>query len=148
MKKHLCSLLLLLWVFAPAANAAFIVRNQSNPVTQTADQLKLNTNNFNILTDASSPSTVSSPLLALAKKKEKSGFLAYFSLSCGVIGFAFASPQTTLIMMLLGLVAGVSGKMGLKAFKGRRGLRAMCIIGIILGAILVLYATIPILFLV
>ncbi|PQJ12994.1 hypothetical protein CJD36_004415 [Flavipsychrobacter stenotrophus] len=77
----------------------------------------------------------------------KHGFTAYFAAGLGVLGLLFFPIQATLLMMLFGLGAGVFGKIGLKMYKHDKLLKALCYIGIILGALLVLFATIPILFL-
>lgn len=81
-------------------------------------------------------------------KKPKSAFLAYLAAGLGVLGIAIMSIHTTPIIILLGLVAGISGKTGLKKIKHDKFLKALCYIGIVLGAILVIFGTIPLLFLV
>lgn len=81
-------------------------------------------------------------------KKPKSAFLAYLAAGLGVLGIAIMSIHTTPIIILLGLVAGISGKTGLKKIKHDKFLKALCFIGIVLGAILVIFGTIPLLFLV
>lgn len=82
------------------------------------------------------------------RKKPKSAFLAYLAAGLGVLGIAIMSIHTTPIIILLGLVAGISGKTGLKKIKHDKFLKALCYIGIVLGAILVIFGTIPLLFLV
>jgi hypothetical protein len=76
------------------------------------------------------------------------GFLAYFSAACGVVGLLFAAVPSSLGMMLFGLVAGYTGVDGLKKYKHDKSLRTFCYIGIVLGAIAVVFGTIPILLLV
>jgi hypothetical protein len=87
-------------------------------------------------------------LFAGKHTKSASGFLAYCSAGCGLFGILIASIHTVFLILLLGLIAGVTGKMGLKRYKRKPFLRALCYAGIILGAILVLFGTIPILFLI
>jgi len=83
-----------------------------------------------------------------AKDKSKGGALAYISAVCGVAGLAIASPQTAAVMILLGLAAGLFGTAGLKKSKHNKFHRFLCYLGIVLGAILIVFGTIPILFLV
>ena len=75
------------------------------------------------------------------------GFLAYFAVGCGVVGLLTIAIPSTLLMTLFGLAAGVAGKMGLKRYKHDKVFKAMCYVGIGLGALLVILATIPILLL-
>lgn len=77
----------------------------------------------------------------------RGGFAAYLSVGLGALGLIFFGLQTTALMMLFGIAAGVAGKVGLKRYKHDRLLKTLCYIGIGLGALLVVFATIPILFL-
>ncbi|GAA4461875.1 hypothetical protein GCM10023093_07400 [Nemorincola caseinilytica] len=80
-------------------------------------------------------------------EKKESGFYAYFSAACGTVGLLFLSPQFTLALLVLGIAAEISGKMGLKRYRHKAGLRALCYAGIALGFVLLLFAIVPIAFL-
>ena len=82
-----------------------------------------------------------------AKRHHIPGFLAYFGIGCGIIGLATIAIPSTLLMMLFGLTAGVAGKMGVNRYKHDRKYKALSYVAIVLGGILVLLATIPILLL-
>lgn len=146
MSKHfsLIAILLVMFTSMQSAKAAFILKNRSVEVLQM--QVDAPSSTGKIMNE--SPSTIPNTLSAFSRHKEKSGALAYISAGCGVLGFAIASIHTTFIMLILGTIAGIAGKMGMKAYRGRNGLRALSIIGLVLGAILVLYATVPLLFLI
>lgn len=83
---------------------------------------------------------------ALPKPHAKSGILAYLSAGCGLIGLAIATPSMSLLLICLGTAAGVFGKMGLKAYRGRTFLRVLCIVGMILGAVVLALGMVPLIF--
>lgn len=84
-----------------------------------------------------------------AKRSHDQPFYAWFSIGCGVIGLALmAILQATPLIILFGLLAGFSGKAGIKKNKHNSFLKTLCYIGIAVGLILVIFGTIPLLFLV
>ena len=82
----------------------------------------------------------------LRNVKPKSGVIAYLSAGSALLGLAIASPHTALLLIILGTFAGIAGKVGLKAYKGRPFLRTLCIIGIILGFVVLALGTVPLIF--
>ena len=95
----------------------------------------------------SHPSRGMHTIHVLPKRSEQSGILAYLSAGCAVLGLAIASPGMSLFLILLGTAAGVFGKIGLKAYRGRTFLRVLCVVGIILGAVVLLLGMVPLIFL-
>lgn len=80
--------------------------------------------------------------------RTKSGFLAYLSAGSAILGILIGTPQLAFALILLGTLAGITGKIGLKLYRGRPFLRTLCYIGIILGAIVLAFGMVPLLFLV
>lgn len=78
----------------------------------------------------------------------REGAMGYLSVGFAFVGLCFFSLQTTLIMLICGLGATILGKIGIKQYKHQKLLRALCYVGIVIGFLLVLFATVPILFLV
>ncbi len=101
-----------------------------------------------VVTMSESNSTVLDPAsFPQLAHKPKSGFLAYLSAGSAVLGLAIASPQLAFALIILGTLAGITGKMGLKLYRGRPFLRTLCIIGLILGAVVLAFGMVPLLFL-
>ncbi|MBI1184781.1 hypothetical protein GC194_10940 [bacterium] len=140
MKQVFCLtlLLFLLLVCRNQIYAAFVIQNapvKANEITQS-----------NFTTQYSFLEHSTDKVLS-TRPKEKNGFLAYFSIGCALLGLALASPHLSLVLVVLGTAAGISGKMGLKAYRDRTFLRVLCVLGIVLGVVVVALGTIPIIFL-
>ena len=118
-------------------HAAFPVKNlHSASIQATSDSTSANALHQS---DTPTPET---------KRHHIPGFLAYFGIGCGIIGLATIAIPSTLLMMLFGLTGGVAGKMGVNRYKHDKTYKALSYVAIVLGGILVILATIPILLLI
>ncbi len=134
---------LLMCLSTTNSTAAFVLKKKQVEITQ-SERPHIDMHQMFVGNKPQLPSLLASH----PTKNIKSGVVAYLAAGLGIVGLAIGSVETTLIMMILGLAAGVFGKVGLNMYKRKPFLRFLCYTGIVLGALLVLFASVPILFLV
>jgi len=146
----LCSLILIgpfLFVTPTTTRAAFIPKGIIHAFSIAVDSPKKA--QVQVRTDDDDFDAPPAPVHEKKHHVKKHSFLAWFAFWCGIAGVACVAAPTALVlfMYLFGLTAGVTGANGIKKYRHAKLLKTLCYIGLILGAIAVVLATIPILLL-